>query len=353
MVSRKNRKSSGKKKSGRRKTSVKVETEFSVSGSVDTTIPTSYTSSDSAEGESVPTEGETESPCEPERVEPGVERHGHEAVDEGGIHNTEIDLAPTKPSEHGLDEEYLRNHEYVGNSSVVSSENVPGLGYRFRDLENEKDVDHRDLFYISSADDNAEGVQTVDSNSITYSQLSSYVLKDFLRRLQVGSMAFESKNSYARKDHDHGYQYARDLQFVIKDFPGEDTDDLVKITQSREVSRGNWKTAGEYVVSYPIVKKPKIPVPNIGEMRFLANPNLKTWAELGYSGSGTSSDPYRINQGNKNYWVYPDGSYVAYDQKLSGAYAAFGGSSQVFKLPDIRQFLSLNPGSGTPYSVVG
>lgn len=118
--------------------------------------------------------------------------------------------------------------------------------------------------------------------------------KDFLSSMNVGSMAWEDKYSYAKIDHDHGFMYSRDVKIAPVENDG-DNDPLVKLVQEYTDEDGT-KKKDEYVISYPVVKKPKQQPPKLGELKFLASPNIKTWSELGYSGSGTAEDPYVIGE---------------------------------------------------------
>ncbi len=163
--------------------------------------------------------------------------------------------------------------------------------------------------------------------------------------MNVGSMAWEDKYSYAKVGHDHGFMYSRNVKITPIENDG-DCDDLVKLVQEY-IADGGEKKRLEYVISYPVVKKPVQQPPRLGELKFLASPKMKSWSDLGYSGSGTAEDPYVIKDNVTDFWAYPDGSYIKHDDRLHDAYNQYKTSLDLFKLPDIRDFLKLNPSSGS------
>ena len=97
-----------------------------------------------------------------------------------------------------------------------------------------------------------------------------------------------------------------------------------------------------YDVCIPKIRQEDVKIPEkpIGMLKFVALPRLAAIDE---------NDP------GFNGWVYPDGRLVS-KAKFPNAYSAFGGSfgeetSTHFKIPDIRDFIELNPGLQTQNAI--
>ena len=156
-------------------------------------------------------------------------------------------------------------------------------------------------------------------------------------------MAFEDKNDYARKDHDHDDIYTR---FGCKTQSSPQPDD--KTWKLMTIHLSNFALDGQVIeetieITAPSVLLPKFEDETVGTLRFIGIGNLGT--DVISYGDVKNVD---IFSDSFDGWVYPNGAtfHVSTEEFLS-ACQTYGESahSTEFTVPDLRSFVKLNPGT--------
>ena len=192
-----------------------------------------------------------------------------------------------------------------------------------------------DLLYIGQMAFKISGNPYYRSRAITYRNVWSELSSDIAGR--YGSMAFENKEDYSPRYHEHSWANRVQGEQLIQ--PSTDWTTVAKLTirTYTESEYYSWKADDQQIsVVVPLSAYTEgydIPEPEIGELRFFAWPTMPAIDENSASFDG---------------WTYPDGRSLS-RSRFRKAFEYFGtsygaDSDSTFKLPNFRTFFKLNPG---------
>ena len=150
--------------------------------------------------------------------------------------------------------------------------------------------------------------------------------------MNLGTMATEDKNGYARKDHNHFGRYSR-----VEVFPHYSRNYSVPESEDRVIVLGHIVVDGVSkdicIPSILRISAPDVMRRRIGTLKFIAAPKLS---------------PIDENSDYFDGWVYPDGREIS-KNRFPYAYEAFktiqtGTETEgKFRIPRIQDFLKANP----------
>ena len=184
------------------------------------------------------------------------------------------------------------------------------------------------------SDINKASQEACQSYGLRYDALSTQIYNDVIERLQLSSMAWESKYSYARITHRHDYSLVDAKVFYGPDSSRSDLTNTMIQLGVIELTNDNVEKKLRICVPEVVFQRPK--TYRIGEVKLVHISSDNAAQELEEKG-------YTESFG----WVIPDGkSYKKSDHPE--AYELYKGSSATdFNVPTLTGFFRLNPGIQT------
>lgn len=184
---------------------------------------------------------------------------------------------------------------------------------------------------ISNTRFNQVARDVAESYGLTYSDLSTQIYNDVIARLQLSSMAWESKYSYARITHRHDYSYVDAKVFYGPDSSRSNLTSRIIQLGILDISNYNSEKTLRICVPEVVFQKPR--TYRVGEVKLVYISSDNVAQELEEKG-------YIETYG----WVIPDGkTYQKND--YPDAYELYkSGSATQFNVPTLTGFFRLNPG---------
>lgn len=196
-------------------------------------------------------------------------------------------------------------------------------GKRISDLDKTTDIDNSSLFIVSKFDN-----EKYSSSKICLDDFEEELTRYILKRMNVGTMAFQNALSYSKKEHFHDDRYVH-MTYISSD-QTQQYDQLNIATLSIGLP-GSETLDGCAVLSVntPTIHYDMPMQPEVGTLKFVymkSNSNCKTNHQL-------------IASSSFDGWVYPNGDEIMIDPiRFADAYAIYKCGSNKIKLPNLDEF---------------